>query len=81
MTAARAFFPSAALVSRDSANWHIDRLYWRAWYHDYGGEANVEMFSTVSRGRTVTLVFMRASLSNGPAERDQRFILDHTRLL
>jgi hypothetical protein len=77
---ARAFFPSATLAVRDSAQWHIERLRWDAWYHDYGGEANVEIFRTAARGRIVVLVFMRASLAGAPAERDERFMLQHVRL-
>jgi hypothetical protein len=77
---ARGFFKSAQIVSRDSAQWHIDRLRWDAWYYDYGGEANVEIFTTPFRGHTVALVFMHASRPGGPAERDQRFILEHVRL-
>lgn len=90
---ARSFFPSATLVGRDSEQWHIDRLRWDAWYYDYGAEANLEIFTTIVRGRTVALVFMRAggdiavsgvlsgsiSSENGPAERDERFILEHIR--
>jgi len=90
---ASTFFPSATFVSRESAPWHIDRLHWSAWYYDYGAEANVEIFSTIVHGKTVVLVFMHAggdvtvsgligaSLSSegGPAERDQRFILEHIR--
>ena len=66
---------------------------WDAWYYDYGAEANLEIFSTIVRGRTVALVFMRAggdiavsgllsgsiSSENDPAERDERFILEHIR--
>lgn len=77
---ARAFFPSARLAARDSANWHIERLSWDAWYHDYGGEANVEVFRTTTHGRAVVLVFMRATRVGGPAERDEKFILQHIRL-
>ena len=90
---ARGFFSSAALVSRESAPWHVDRLHWSAWYYDYGAEANVEIFSTIVRGKTVVLVFMRAgdditvggvisgslSSDDGPAERDEQFILEHLR--
>jgi hypothetical protein len=90
---ARGFFSSAALVSQESAPWHFDRLHWSAWYYDYGAEANLEMFSTIVRGKTVVLVFMRAggdvtvggviggslSSENGPAERDEQFILEHVR--
>jgi hypothetical protein len=90
---ARSFFPSATLVDRDSAQWHIDRLRWDAWYYDYGAEANVEIFTTTVRGRTVALVFMRAGgdiavggpisgsvpLENDAAARDERFILEHIR--
>jgi hypothetical protein len=91
---AHSFFPSATLVGRDSAQWHIDRFRWDAWYYDYGAEANVEIFTTIVRGRTVVLVFMRAggdiavsgvlsgsvSSENDPAEHDERFILEHIRL-
>ncbi|HVX41355.1 MAG TPA: hypothetical protein VHB25_17455 [Gemmatimonadaceae bacterium] len=77
---ARAFFPSATIVARDSAEWHIERLRWDAWYYDYGGEANVETYRTEARGRTVVLVFMHASQAGGPADRDERFILQHVRL-
>jgi hypothetical protein len=90
---ARSFFPSATLAGRDSARWHIDRLRWDAWYYDYGAEANLDIFTTTVRGRTVVLVFMRAggdiavsgvlsgsiSSENDPAERDERFILEHIR--
>ncbi|HJQ12596.1 MAG TPA: hypothetical protein VJ840_16305 [Gemmatimonadaceae bacterium] len=90
---ARGFFSSAALVSRESSPWHVDRLHWSAWYYDYGAEANLEFFSAIVRGKTVVLVFMRAggditvggpisgslSSENGPAERDEQFILDHVR--
>jgi hypothetical protein len=88
---ARSFFPSATLVGRESAQWHIDRLRWDAWYYDYGAEANLEIFTTIVRGRTVALVFMRVggdiavgdvlsgaiSSESSPAERDERFILEH----
>jgi hypothetical protein len=90
---ARGFFSSATLGSRESAPWHVDRLHWSAWYYDYGAEANLEIFSTVVHGKTVVLVFMRAggditvggviggslSSENGPAERDEQFILEHVR--
>jgi hypothetical protein len=90
---ARGFFASATLASRESAPWHIDRLYWSAWYYDYGGEANLEIFTTIMRGKTLALVFMRAggdiavsgvlsgsiSSETYPAERDERFILEHIR--
>lgn len=77
---ARGFFPSAQLVSQDSSRWHISRLRWDAWYHDYGGEANVQIFMTGARGRNVALVFMHASLPGSPAQRDQRFVLEHVRV-
>lgn len=80
LRAARAFFPSATLAARDSVEWHVERLRWDVSYHDYGGEANVEVFRTTVRGRGVVLVFMRASQAGGPAERDERFILQHVRL-
>lgn len=77
---ARGFFPSGAIVSRDSADWHIDRVHWNAWYSDYGTEANVEIFTTTVRGRTLALVFMRATFLGAPAERDQAFILSHIKV-
>jgi hypothetical protein len=77
---ARGFFQTAQIASRDSAQWHIVRLSWEARYYDYGGEANVEIFSAPFRGHTVALVFMHASWPTGPAERDQRFILENVRL-
>ena len=80
LRAAQAFFPSARLAGRDSAQWHIERIYWNAWYGDYGGEANVEMYSTTVRHRVLTLVFMHATIRPGWAEEDQRFILEHLRL-
>jgi hypothetical protein len=90
---ARGFFTSATLVDRESAPWHIDGLHWTAWYYDYGAEANLEIYTKIVRKKTVALVFMRAggditvggvigaSLSSegGPAERDERFILEHVR--
>ena len=77
---ARTFFPSATLAAHDSAQWHIDRLRWAAWYSDYGAEANVEVFRTSARGRTLVLVFMHTTQRGGPAERDEQFILQHLRL-
>jgi hypothetical protein len=74
---ARGFFQTAQIASRDSAQWRIVRLSWDAWYHDYGGEANVEIFTTPFRGHNVALVFMHASWPMGPAERDRRYILEH----
>jgi len=76
---ARSFFPSAEAESRDSTRWHINRLHWDAWYYDYGAEANVEIFTARVRGRIVALVFMRATVWNDRAERDQRFMLNHVR--
>jgi hypothetical protein len=77
---ARRFF-SASIASRDSASWHIDHLQWDARYFDYGAEANVELYSTRTNGRTLTLVFMRASWSRGdPAEADQIYVLQHVRI-
>lgn len=77
---AQGFFPSAALASRDSAQWHLDGIRWSAWYSDYGAEANVQLYSTVVRDQTLVLVFMRISQTGGPAERDQQFILQRLRL-
>jgi hypothetical protein len=74
------FSKTARIASRDSAQWHIVRLSWDAWYHDYGGEANVEIFTTPFRGHNVALVFMHASWPAGPAERDRRYILEHVHL-
>jgi hypothetical protein len=79
LTVARSFFQSAEVESRDSTRWHINRLHWDAWFYDYGAEANVEIFTTSVRGRTIALVFMRPTVWNDRAERDQRFILDHVR--
>lgn len=76
---ARTFFSSATIASRDSAEWHIQRLRWNAYYYDYGGEANVEIFSTDVGGATIVLVFMRASGRDDYSERDQRFILTHVK--
>ena len=76
---ARSFFPSAEAESREWGRWHINRLHWDAWYYDYGAEANIEIFTTSVRGRRVALVFMRPTVWNDRAERDQRFILNHVR--
>jgi hypothetical protein len=77
---AQGFFPSATLASRDSGEWHLDRLRWNAWYADYGAEANVQLYSTVVRDRTLFFVFLRISQTGGPAERDQQYILQRLRL-
>lgn len=77
---AQGFFPSAVLASHDSSQWHVDRLSWQARYVDYGAEANVQIYSTQVRDRTLILVFMRISQTGGPAERDQQFILQRSRL-
>jgi hypothetical protein len=75
---AQSFFPSATVASRDSVEWHIDHLRWGAWYHDYGAPANVEIFTTVERGRTIGLVFLWADGSFDPvADKDRDFILKH----
>jgi hypothetical protein len=49
--------------------WLAERRWWRAL-----------ILTTPFRGHTVALAFMHASLPGGPAERDQRFILEHVRL-
>jgi hypothetical protein len=78
LSTARAFFPSATIAGRDSAEWNIQRLRWEAWYHDYGGEANVEIYSTPLGGDSLVLVFMHVSGGvDGFADRDRRFILTH----
>ena len=78
---AKRFFPSASIASRDSASWHIDHLRWDARYFDYGAEANVELYSTPTNGRTLTLVFMRASWSrDDPAASDQKYVLEHVKV-
>lgn len=56
-TAAR-FFSPVARVNTDSAGWHMTRLSWNAWYHDYGGTANVEFWVRAVGGRTLIVVFM-----------------------
>jgi hypothetical protein len=52
---------------------------WDAWYSDYGAEANVELYSTRAKDRTLTLVFLHGTLGNGPADRDERYILANLR--
>ena len=45
---------------------------------DYGGEANIEVYSTRVADETIAIVFMHATLPGGAAAaRDQRFILEH----
>lgn len=75
---AHAFFPSASLAAKDSAQWHLDRIQWYAFYYDYGGDAIVDILSAPLNGRTLILVFMYTP-GSGPANQDRRFILGHIR--
>ena len=56
-SAARYFKP-VQNVRADSAGWEVTRIFWDAFYYDYGGTAQVEFWSRVVRNRRVTLVFM-----------------------
>lgn len=56
-SAARYFQP-VQNVQADSAGWEVTRVFWDAFYYDYGGTAQVEFWSRVIRDRRVTLVFM-----------------------
>ena len=56
-SAARYFKP-VQNVRADSTGWEVTRIFWDAFYYDYGGTAQVEFWSRIVRNRRVTLVFM-----------------------
>ncbi len=55
---AERFFRPVHIEQADSAGWSLTRIYWEAFYYDYGGTAQVEFWSRRVRDRLVTLVFM-----------------------
>lgn len=80
LATAKAYFPSAATVSADSAGWHIEHVSWTAWYFDYGGEANVELFMRPFGARLLVLAFMHTSWPAGAAQdRDSILASVHVR--
>ncbi|HEY0778846.1 MAG TPA: hypothetical protein VGD56_12830, partial [Gemmatirosa sp.] len=56
--AAARFFAPVRREAADSGGWHVARVSWEAWYHDYGGTARLEFWARPAGGRTLVLVFM-----------------------
>jgi hypothetical protein len=56
--AASRYFKPVVRTHRHPGRWSVTRLWWEAWYYDYGGLAVVEFWSRRFRGRDVVFVFM-----------------------
>ncbi|HEY0780544.1 MAG TPA: hypothetical protein VGD56_21485 [Gemmatirosa sp.] len=60
--AAAHFFAPVRREAADTAGWHVARLTWHAWYHDYGSIPSLEFWARPVGGRTLVLVFMLIGL-------------------
>jgi hypothetical protein len=72
--AAASYFRPVAVDSSNHLGWERTRLRWNAFYHDYGGSANVEFYAQ-SRGDRTAIVVLMFSSYDPPRIAEQRDLI------